>query len=554
MPKTKRNQYKKVKSAVTVSTPKDINVEQESAKISSKIGFKPMKLAAALVELGELMYGLSLYEYQKAPAYRIIYSMLINDGAEVTLLYSRQSGKSETIAFCAITIGVFLPVLGKYIKELEHFSNGVKMGVIAPVAEQAETVYDRCMTRLKSDSVVSFMEDPDINTKLDYKARFVLSNGSFLHLQSGSKQSKIESQTYHIVFIDEAQDMNKEKVQKSVMPMLAATYGTIVRSGTVNNQKSEFYEKIKQNKNRDRKIIRNKKYKENHFEYPYKEVVRQKEQAYKKDGKLFHTFYKKSVERDKRTMGGKNSLNFKMAYRLIWNLDEGMFITEDNLENFVLNRRIAFKDILYRDTYQVAGLDVAKAKASTVLTIGKADFKPYDFDTHPKKEVAKFIELSGTNYAEQIEIIVENIIKYNVKCLFIDYTGVGAVLGDLLYYHLASVIEIYFYVFSTQSKSLMWKELELDIGNGLLQVPYSKNAENTVELRHFKEQFLNLTKRTYRDNLICQKSEGFLDDYCDSTGLMNLAGNHIFEEEQPAEVVKNKLFNTKAEQRKKASW
>ena len=54
----------------------------------------------------EMLVGHKLHAYQEPLARRIIESVIINDGEEVTALASRQSGKSETIANTVATLMV----------------------------------------------------------------------------------------------------------------------------------------------------------------------------------------------------------------------------------------------------------------------------------------------------------------------------------------------------------------------------------------------------------------------------------------------------------------
>ena len=194
-------------------TPEQIDVEQEINQTTTGMAYDPYRLAEVLLKIGQQMTGIHLYSYQEPPAFRIIYSMLARDGAEITMLFARQSGKSEIVTFCVVTLGVLLPVLAKiFPRELGHFSMGVKMGLLAPQGEQVQTIYSRCMERLLSEPVKMFLDDPDILDAPLSSVHFKLKSGSFLTGQSAAKQSKIESKTYHIVFMDEAQDMDTEKV------------------------------------------------------------------------------------------------------------------------------------------------------------------------------------------------------------------------------------------------------------------------------------------------------------------------------------------------------
>lgn len=528
-------QHSEDENFVFVGEPEEVNVEKEAKKISNEVGFDAVKLADALLMLGEKMIGVPLYSYQRDPAFRIIYSMLVGDGAEITLLFSRQSGKSEVIAVVSVIVGVFFPVLAKVFKELSHFQHGVKMGAFAPQLEQVETLHGRAVERLYLPSTLEFLTDPDIDDMPLSKVNFKLKSGSFLKAQSGAKQSKIESKTYHLVFIDESQDMDTQKVRKSIIPMTAATFGTIVRLGTPNRHRGDFYYTIVNNKANDKKL--NRKYsrtRRSHFEYDYKAVIKAKNEQFKVDGRKFHTLYEKSVERDIATMG-INSEAFRMSYALEWLLDVGMFMTEARLEECVYDKRINFPRI-EDDSFVVAGLDIASARASTVLTLGLIDNPAIDPDDRPKKTVAEWVEIQNTNYETQFELIADKLISSKVKVLFGDYTGVGRALMDRLIYHFSEYILIIPYTFSPGSKSDMWKRLDEDILAKRVRVPAHPTVINTQEFRNFEEQILNLQKAWRGSYLICEKVQGYKDDYCDSLALMNLAGNYLYNPPTEIEV------------------
>ena len=71
------------------------------------------KLIEKTMTFMEALVGHDLHPYQKPLARRIIESVLINDGEEVTALAARQSGKSETIANTVVTLMVLLPRLAR---------------------------------------------------------------------------------------------------------------------------------------------------------------------------------------------------------------------------------------------------------------------------------------------------------------------------------------------------------------------------------------------------------------------------------------------------------
>lgn len=59
----------------------------------------------------EVYSGRTLYPYQEQFSKRVIRSVLTNDGAEITALFARQSGKSETISDTSGGMMILLPQL-----------------------------------------------------------------------------------------------------------------------------------------------------------------------------------------------------------------------------------------------------------------------------------------------------------------------------------------------------------------------------------------------------------------------------------------------------------
>lgn len=538
-------------------TPEDIDVE-EVVSSSAGSSFDAEKLADILVVIGQKMTGIYLYDYQIEPLFRIIYSLLVKDGAEITILYPRQSGKSEVISIVTNIIGIIFPVLAKiFPKELSHFSRGAKMGLLAPQNDQVDTVYGRCVERLFSPPVRKFMEDPDINEEILSRAKFKLKSGSTLTGQSAAKQSKVESKSYHVVFLDESQDLDTDKVRRSIIPMTASTFGSIVRTGTPSRYKGDFYFTIQNNKKHDAKLRgkKDKKLKQLHFEYNYKDVFASKQKQYKVDGLEFHILYEKAVNRDMKSMG-ENSDAFRMAYKVEWLLEVGMFMTEEALERLVLDKKRSMQREVLPEDFMVAGLDIASARNDTVLTYGKVDDPATDFGEHPIKTVMGWLTLKTTNYEIQFQSLVTTILEKNIKVLYADYTGVGRALTDMLMYHIGDIVEIIPYTFTPSSKSDMWKALDEDTTNEKVKVPASKTVRETEEFKEFSEQITNLQKYWRGSYMVCEKTQGYADDYCDSFALFNMAGNHLYVSVQEMEVEANTLINTRDRfnLRESSSW
>lgn len=501
------------------------------------VSFDAHFITGKIMDFGKVLTGIPLYSYQEEIAYRIIYSVITFEGSVLTVLLSRQSGKSETMAFVIDTLTVLLPALAKIIPDLEQFSNGFRVGLFAPQSDQVVTTYSRAMMRLTSANAEMVLSDPDLLVSLESEVRLNLSNGSFLAGQVASKQSKIESKTYDLIIIEEAQDTDDFLVTKSIEPMLTATGGTLVKVGTTGVTKNHFWYEIQANRNHDRKIP--DKRLRNHFEYAYKEIISARRHQFEIDHKKFHLNYEADILR-KKERWGEDSQAFKLAYALVWDLESGMLISDKEF-NTLLNRKLGFQEPSTGD-YVVAGLDIGKAPAETVLTIAKVWYTDDPFEK-PYKQILAWVCLGGLDYEAQHHEILNYIVEYNISTIFADYTGVGKPVVDRLVYACGEYVNIEPYTFTAQSKSDMWYNFTSDIQTRRLIVPANRVVRSTSEFQKFEEQMKNCQKYFNGAYMVCEKSEGYFDDMVDSCALMCLAANAQREAESELEVDDNPLFS-----------
>ena len=505
------------------------------------VNFDAHGLTEKIIMYGKALTGIPLYKYQEDTVYAIIYAVLTGQNETLTMLFARQSGKTEGLAFVINALSTILPFLAKFIPDLEQFKDGIQIGLFAPQSDQVWTTYNRSLLRLNNANAEELMGDPDLDVRLDRSTKFELSNGSSLTAQVASKQSKIEGKTYHLIIIEEAQDVDSYIVEKSIDPMVSATAGTIVKCGTTGSEKNHFWHDIQFNRNEDRKS-RNAKLRL-HWEFDYIQIIKDKRKQFEKDQKKFHLNYETDVlkQRDRR---GADSRVFRLNYALLWDLEEGMLITDkvfDNLTNKKKGHTIDRNDII------IAGLDIGKEEASTVLTVGKIVWNPNDENQPPKLEICGWMELHKVDYEEQHHLIVDYLFEKGVQNLFADYTGVGKPVVDRLMYAVGDSVNIEPFNFSKQSKSEMWYNLIDYIQTERLIIPANPSVKRTTEWEHFEEQFKNCTKRYDGPFLVCEKADGYHDDYVDSLALMCLATN--FEVAVEIEEDENPLFNNISSER-----
>ncbi len=467
----------------------------------------------------EAQSGTSLYPYQSPFAKRIIKSVIVNDGEEITALFSRQSGKTESAAVALGGLMVILPILAKLMPEnenLQQFKDGVLVGIFAPSKEQAHTAFTRLKSKLTSKNARMVMTDPEISVDFESEKGnpIVLTNGSLCRMMTAAKQSQIESKTYHIIWVDECQDVDDMKLLKSIHPMGASTNATLIKIGTPNTKKSSFYETVRRN------IRKAQEYgaEQNHFQYDYRTV--------QKYNKRYAKYIEKEIERI-----GYDSDEFRMAYRLHFILERGMFITEDVLTD-TYDNSLKLKESSAMPCG--VGMDVGKGADSTVVTVVEMDWdNAYENaltgQMHPQKSVIAWLELEGDDHEVQFHKIIEFLKNYNVRTMYIDSTGKGDAVADRFIYAL-DMVDVVAYPFSRQSKSEMWKALDTELRQHRLTIPGHSRVKRTRQFKKFESQMLDLEKDYVGQYMVCQHpdTKGAHDDYCDSLGLANLAAQAEF--------------------------
>ena len=129
------------------------------------------------------------------------------------------SGKTETVADCVAVSMIILPLLAKrYPTRLSKYKEGLWVGCFAPVADQSETLFGRIVSRLTSERATEILGENDIGDKpvAGGKILKLSRSGSFVRMQTAHRRANIESKTYHLIVIDEAQNCDSFVVSKCV--------------------------------------------------------------------------------------------------------------------------------------------------------------------------------------------------------------------------------------------------------------------------------------------------------------------------------------------------
>jgi hypothetical protein len=377
------------------------------------------KLTEKIMQFMVVLVGHDLHPYQKPLAKRIIESVIIRDGEEITALASRQSGKTETVSDTLSTLMVILPLLAKiYPDLLGRFKDGLWVGMFAPTESQAETLFSRTVTRLTSERAQEVLGDPEIDdtaAKVGGVTKMIRlkKSGSTLTMMTANPRAKIESKSFHVIVIDECQEADDFVVSKSISPMLAYYAGTMIKTGTPTSTKNNFYKAIQLNKRK----ATTRGARQNHYQWDWKDVA--------KINPDYNKFIKKEMLRI-----GEDSDEFQMSYNCKWLLERGMFVTSGVMDELGDTSQELVK--VWHQTPVVVGIDPARKMDSTIVTVVWVDWDRPDEFGYFDHRVLNWLELQGDDWEEQYFQIVNFLSNYDVLAIGVDANGIGDAVAQRL--------------------------------------------------------------------------------------------------------------------------
>jgi hypothetical protein len=490
----------------------EMTTEEREAYESTKVDLDPHSqafvdaLVERLLKFADELSGHPLHGYQRPFAARIMESMIIKDGATVTALFSRQSGKTETVAATVATLMIMLPRLAKiepFDKWLHNYKEGVWVGAFAPVDDMAKTLFSRIVTMLNSERAQAILLDPAIDDRVSGRgAEMKLERcGSLVRRQTAHPRANIEGKTYHICLLDESQVADQRVVDKSIRPMKASTNGTFVMTGTPTYEKGVFYREIQTNKRKA--LVRGAR--TNHFEADYREVSK------------WNDYYKDSVAEDMLRMGYESD-EFKLSYRLMWLLEQGMFTTSERLVE--LGDKSMPVQKAYYKTPIVIGIDPGRKIDSTIVTAVMVDWTRPDEFGYYNCRILNWLDLQGQGWESQYHRIVEFVSKYNVWAIGVDAGGMGDIFISRLRVLLPhiSIIDV-----SSQrpAQSERWKYLREMLDHGRIAWPAHAKTVHLRTYKNFIQQMSDLQVKFEGPYMLAEapKEVNAHDDYCDSLAI-----------------------------------
>jgi hypothetical protein len=489
--------------------------EEEGAELSDEL----QDLAPAVLDPGDQQFvdrlvdkiwqftlefsGVAMFPYQAALGRRIIESVVGSDGSTITGEFSRQSGKTEVVANVAASLMILLPRLAAMFPEfgpLQKYLRGVMVGCFAPVEQQVETLFGRVVDRLTSDRALELLEDPDIDDEVRPGSRKVRLKKcqSFCAMQTANPRAKIESKSYHIIFIDESQSVDEYTLNKSIGPMGAFYLATMVMTGTPDVTKGVFYKTIQHNKRMELRRGGRK----NHFHFDWKYCAR------------YNRNYAAYI-RGEALRIGEDSDEFRLNYKLEWLLERGMLITESRLDELGDPSMPIVQS--YWKSPLIAGIDFARKMDSTVATVVWVDWdRPDELGLYDHR-ILGWLEMHGEEWETQYWRLVDWFSNYSVMAIGVDAQGVGDVAADRLK-RLLPNIQVEPLSSQIADQSMRWKHLQQLLQRGLLSWPAHPKAKKTKNWRRFRQQMIDVEKSYKGAHMMVEapNEAGVHDDYVDS--------------------------------------
>lgn len=465
------------------------------------------RLIDRIMTFMEVLVGHNLYPYQQPLARRIIESVIIGKGDEITALAARQSGKSETIANTVATLMILLPILAKlYPDLLGKYKNGIWVGLFAPTEGQAETLFSRTVSRLTSERALEVLGDPEID---DTAAKVggvtkqirLKKSGSSITMMTANPRAKIESKSFHLVVIDECQEADDFVVAKSISPMLAFYAGIMVKTGTPTTSKNNFYKAIQLNK----RIQTERGKRQNHFQWDWRDVAKYNDN--------YKSFIKKEMLRI-----GEDSDEFQMSYNCKWLLERGMFITSSAMDELGDTSQELVK--VWHQTPVVVGIDPARKTDSTVVTVVWVDWDRPDEFGYFDHRVLNWLELQGDDWEEQYFQIVNFLSNYDCLAIGVDANGVGDAVAQRLKI-LMPRAEVISLTSSQSEQSKRFKHLQALIQRKMLSFPSHAKTRRLRIWKRFYQQMTDAEVKYKGPNfVVAAPAENYAhDDYVDSLAI-----------------------------------
>ena len=454
--------------------------------------------------------GFELRPYQRQFSDRIIKAVLRANNEEIAALMSRQVGKTETLADTVLTLFLF------FLNVPIPF----RVGWFAPAQSQSTLIARKRVTERQRDAKELF-DDLGVHVVRGYGQKRVGRTSPLLifrndeldiegHVRSMSANpmSNIKGETLDLVILEEAQEIDKDKMMTDIYPMTSkgspvVLVGTPIPSLVAMND--YFIETVTKNP-RNAYLMTVDWRRVCAYDENYPEELK----AYENGTDVYRGFldsYRHHIEAEKKRLTDEA---FQSQYELKWFAGVHKLITWDEILDLEQDYTSD------KERLRFWGLDTAKIADSTVGTVLERYLGKY--------HIVGLFERQGTDYPTQAIEFIEWLKKFQpLRYGFIDSTGGGEAFIDLIRKDLFKLSYYDPFNFSARADvNRMFQTFCMDLRHQ--KIHYSKENVDKRLLNSLMEQ-LSTVNRVYHGHYLWLESTGKEhDDYIHSLALAHYAG------------------------------
>jgi hypothetical protein len=302
---------------------------------------------------------------------------------------------------------------------------------------------------------------------------------------SADPSAHVKGAGFNLMLLEQVEEMDEQKMKTDIFPMAAGEEMQCCRV-LGGNPSLEVLNNYYRERTRSLK-------------YPF--LVDWKAAA------QFRPTYGEFVQQEMSRLG-EDSDEFRTQYGCEWIQLRNRLIEREQL------MLLARPYLSEANPVRYGGLDIAKMVDRTVLTI----IEQSGTDLH----ILSWLELEGTNYEEQADLVTAFLGQYKPVKTLVDSTGVGDPVLDMLTQRCRGITQIEGFKFTPESRDHLWKIYQRELAQGRLSYPTEATSEEQKRYRRrFEEEHIDAERETKANkiNVRAPTRKGAHDDYIVSAAL-----------------------------------
>jgi hypothetical protein len=429
---------------------------------------------------------ISLVEPQLLISTEIMNAAVIGGNAEVDLLWCRRFGKTEMLVDTALNLGVYFA---------HHLCQNFLIGIVNPARNEQSIMVTRLRLQERINKLEPWLQLTCGMTKILGDGRktpdLILrdSSGSECQIRaiSADPTAHEKGAGFHLMLFEQVEEMDEVTMKTVLFPMAAGEELQCVQvlAGTPGLEVLNDYF-------RDRT---------RGLKYPF--LIDHKAAG------QFRPSYRAWVETEKRRLG-EDSDEFRTQYGCEWIQLRNKLIEREQL--ILLEKQHTPNPTNAR----YAGTDCAKQVDRTVCTVlerSGAELIAIDW-----------LELEGTNYEDQADLIAAFLGPYKPDVNLVDATATQDMIVDMLANRCRGICRTEGFKFTAESADQLWKIYEREIHQGRLRYIQARPKEPEALTRsrnRFIEEHQDVERvlRANKLKLAAPDRRGAHDDYVASSAL-----------------------------------